>query len=190
MGTRNLTCVFHNGDYRVAQYGQWDGYPSGQGATILNFLRDTFDRELFLTKLADTYQPNEQQIDGMNARLKAEKKDVSALYPSMTRDTGGEILSLIQTSAPGLPLRLQTDFAADSLFCEFAYVVDLDKGTFEVFRGFNQGGPLHETERFAFLNEKAGRGYHPVKLLAEFKLDALPTLEEFLAQLEQQDNDE
>ena len=40
MGTRNLTCVMYNGEYRVAQYCQWDGYPSGQGAIALNFLSD------------------------------------------------------------------------------------------------------------------------------------------------------
>ena len=26
MGTRNLTAVFMDGEYKVAQYGQWDGY--------------------------------------------------------------------------------------------------------------------------------------------------------------------
>lgn len=25
MGTRNLTIVYSNGEYKVAQYGQWDG---------------------------------------------------------------------------------------------------------------------------------------------------------------------
>jgi len=38
MGTRNLTVVISGGKRVVAQYGQWDGYPSGQGATALNFL--------------------------------------------------------------------------------------------------------------------------------------------------------
>src|SRR5574337_1233174 len=38
MGTRNLTAVMMNGEYKVAQYGQWDGYPEGQGKTILEFL--------------------------------------------------------------------------------------------------------------------------------------------------------
>ena len=37
MGTRNLTCVVLDGKYVVSSYGQWDGYPSGQGKTILNF---------------------------------------------------------------------------------------------------------------------------------------------------------
>jgi len=29
MGTRNLTIVTSNGKTKVAQYGQWDGYPGG-----------------------------------------------------------------------------------------------------------------------------------------------------------------
>lgn len=32
MGTRNLTAVYIDGEYKVAQYGQWDGYPEGPGA--------------------------------------------------------------------------------------------------------------------------------------------------------------
>ena len=39
MGTRNLTCVVVEGQHRIAQYGQWDGHPDGQGATALNFIR-------------------------------------------------------------------------------------------------------------------------------------------------------
>ena len=35
MGTRNLTIVYYDGDYRVAQYGQWDGYPEGAGIEVL-----------------------------------------------------------------------------------------------------------------------------------------------------------
>lgn len=31
MGTRNLTCVVLDGEFKVAQYGQWDGYPEGSG---------------------------------------------------------------------------------------------------------------------------------------------------------------
>ena len=39
MGTRNATIVIKDNKTKVAQYGQWDGYPSGQGLTALNFLR-------------------------------------------------------------------------------------------------------------------------------------------------------
>lgn len=40
MGTRNLTMVKYNGEIKVAQYGQYDGYPSGQGLTALRLCRD------------------------------------------------------------------------------------------------------------------------------------------------------
>ena len=42
------------------------------------------------------------------------------------------------------------DFAADSLFCEFVYVVDFDKNTYEIFEGFNKNF-LDPNERFSFL---------------------------------------
>ena len=40
MGTRNVTMVIHKGETKVAQYGQWDGTPDGQGVTILGFLSE------------------------------------------------------------------------------------------------------------------------------------------------------
>lgn len=41
MGTRNLTIVIDKqGALKVAQYGQWDGYPSGQGAVVLEFAKN------------------------------------------------------------------------------------------------------------------------------------------------------
>ncbi len=51
MGTRNLTCVYLDGKCKVAQYGQWDGYPEGQGVTCLNFLRDEMVEPKFREEL-------------------------------------------------------------------------------------------------------------------------------------------
>jgi hypothetical protein len=39
MGTRHLTAVILKEKPKVAQYGQWDGYPGGQDLKILNFLK-------------------------------------------------------------------------------------------------------------------------------------------------------
>lgn len=183
MGTRHLTCVVKDGDYKVAQYGQWDGYYGGAGIDILSFLREKLNREKFLANLAQTFQPDDGQIETMNATLKAAGKSVAELYPSMSRDTGGDILELIQNAIEPIPLSLDTEFAADSLFCEYAYVVDFDKNTFEVFKGFNNT-PLAEGERFTFLNDKAKGEYQPVCHVKTYQLDALPTDEAFLADLE------
>ena len=40
MGTRSLICVVKDKQYKLAQYNQWDGYPSGVGTEILDFLHN------------------------------------------------------------------------------------------------------------------------------------------------------
>lgn len=39
MGTRNLIVVQHGNEAKIAQYGRRNGYPEGQGITILSFLK-------------------------------------------------------------------------------------------------------------------------------------------------------
>lgn len=39
MGTRNVTIIKYNGEERVRQYGQWDGYPTTALASIVKFLK-------------------------------------------------------------------------------------------------------------------------------------------------------
>ena len=46
MGTRHLICAISDDEYRIAQYGQWDGYPEGQGAAILEFLKSPMVEQL------------------------------------------------------------------------------------------------------------------------------------------------
>lgn len=202
MGTRHLTCVVSGGEYKVAQYGQWDGYPSGQGIDILTFLREQLNRDVFLTNLSQTFQPTEEQIKAWWLEVghdmessggfvdHAIAKRFSKNHPSLSRDTGGEILSLIQESGEPLPVRVYKEFAADSLFCEWAYVVDFDKNTFEVFEGFNHD-PLKEDERFYGVTCDSGNNsYHPVRHRKTYPLDSLPTDEEFLSELEPKEEDE
>lgn len=68
------------------------------------------------------------------------------------------------------------------MFCEYAYVIDFDKNTFEVYEGFNTT-PLAETDRFYSkeLYEYANTQYYPVKLKASFDLSNLPDTDEFLS---------
>ena len=113
-------------------------------------------------------------------------------YPQFSRDTGSGILNLIADADNGMKLRDDYNFAADSLFCEWAYVIDLDKNTFEIYKGFNQT-PLEANERFfgmvceRYANRKASDTYYPVRLKKVFSLLDLPTIEEFLEELEPPD---
>jgi hypothetical protein len=188
MGTRHLTCVCVNGEYRIAQYGQWDGYPDGQGLTALKFVRDQMDRSDFKRKVLATTEVSQEERSRRYAEVGHDgsewvSMDISNKFkerwPHLNRDMGAEILQYIQDQPEGLGIQRQLEFAADSLFCEWAWVIDLDKGTFEAFKGFNKE-PLAEGERFGFLKPDNPE-YYPVKKAAAWFLDALPTDEEFLA---------
>lgn len=178
MGTRNLTCVYKNGDYKVAQYGQWDGYPEGQGVTILEFLHKV-NMDEFKNAIDECRWITQEEIDEINKNIKnGEMDNWAKYYPELNRDTGGEILSLILFKNKTV-LQNSLEFANDSLFCEWAYVIDLDQNTFEVHSGFNKER-LSETERFYNL-ENNEKEYKPVSLVKSFDLDDLPTKEDFIA---------
>ncbi len=178
MGTRNLTAVMIDGEYKIAQYGQLDGYPSGQGITALNILRNQImrtplDADEFKRKVRATRFATDDETEG---------KTISD-FPQMSRDHGAKILEIVNQAQEGMILQNSIGFAADSVMCEFAYVIDFDKGTFEVFEGFNQM-PLAKEERFHAVPNAEKSNYQPVKFMHSWPLDQLPADEEFLETLE------
>jgi hypothetical protein len=91
---------------------------------------------------------------------------------------GANILNLVNDSEEDVIwLHDESAFVNDSLMNEWTYVLDYDKRTFEVYTGFNKS-PLHKHERF--YSNQSNRGYYPVKNVAIYSLDDLPTMEEFL----------
>lgn len=74
MGTRNLTKVIdRNGKTVVAQYGQWDGYPAGQGVNALYHLHNLSGIEYNLNKC---HFLSESEIDNINSILSASEKPI------------------------------------------------------------------------------------------------------------------
>lgn len=197
MGTRNLICVVKDNEYKVAQYSQWDGYPEGQGLTVLNFLREN-DMDKFRQQVDKcTFIEDDDFFDNAYAELGIDTKSgyismedankFASVYPQLSRDMGGNILDFVLNNDDAL-LKNSVDFANDSLFCEWAYVVDLDKNTFEVYEGFNKT-PLSEDERFYSSNVDDNE-YYPVKHVISFDLDSLPTEREFLDSFKSDDDEE
>jgi hypothetical protein len=195
MGTRNLTAVFYKGEFKIAQYGQWDGYPAGQGATALDFLRSKGNRARLRAKLADCVYVTEEEMQaalkklGIGEWMTSEESDrFHAEFPFIDRDHGANILRLVAGSR-SKTIRLQDSlsFAADSLFCEWAYVVDFDTNSLEVYRGFNtQGRPRGGRFSKLPLEKKSASGnqYFPIRLVRKFTLSRLPSKANFLKALE------
>jgi len=189
MGTRYLTCVVLGGEFIVAQYGQWDGYPERAGTHILNFLKEV-DMEVFkrkLTLLRFTTDEDNKVVDDFLKEIKSKdgwmNTEQSKLYknefPLLSRDVGSVILEAIVEAEHTNFITHSLDFAEDSLFCEWVYIIDLDKGKLEVYKGFNTD-ILSESERFFYLQEDTSKEYKPVKFKKDFNLNNLPTEEEFL----------
>jgi hypothetical protein len=178
MGTRHLTIVKFGGEYKIAQYGQWDGYPEGQGVTALEFIRKIVDSNLtneFAYKVKNCRWITEEEVAAIE-----EDRNWPHKHPELSRDAGAGILQMVMDSKNGLVLVNRIDFAADSLFCEWAWLIDLDAWTFEAYKGFNQTRPLTEKDRFYFLVDKEECGYHCIVKVAEWSIDNLPSNEDFL----------
>lgn len=194
MGTRNLTMVVKNKEYKIAQYGQWDGYPNGQGRSVFEFLTKTIDKEKFLQKLEECKFVSNEEIEKAYDVSRSDDK-FEKIYPFINRDLGAKILELVQEYPETPLLQNQLGFAGDSLMCEWGYLIDFDKDKLEVYKGFNKS-PLTSEDRFADPNlnleitdkvweneDKSYYSYHPIKKVAEFDINNMPTFEGFLTEI-------
>lgn len=202
MGTRNSVHVIVNKQTKIAKYCQWDGYASVRGVETLEVLR-SFLKPTKTKTFDERLQEMKQKVKGViaisNEEVNKRWKECGAddegyvtmevsdkfkqNYAHLSRDMGGgEVLKLVVEGKIN-ETNLDTEFVGDSLFCEWAYVVDLDKKTFEVYKGFNDK-PLKKNERFYEFDKKDNE-YHPVKLVKKYKLDDLPTKSKFLKEIEE-----
>jgi hypothetical protein len=157
--------VRHDGE--LLSYNHSDSYPEYLGVNLLGWLKEV-------------------EIGALGPRV-----DQIALVRSGDRcpdDPEKDWYSVLPQGDPEASLRLgvMSDdrlFPGDSLFCEWAYVINLDTGFFEVYKGF-QAEP-HSAGRFARLAplEAVGNTYYPVKMVAAYSLTELPSSEQFLSDL-------
>lgn len=133
MGTRHLTIVKSKGKTKIAQYGQWDGYPTGQGQTIADFLKKA-DLPKFKKQVDKLTEYTAKEIakaykdaghDGgewVNSDV-SDKKNKA--HPALDRDYGAGILELIHNGTV-TKVKLDESFKEDTTFCEYCYEIDLD----------------------------------------------------------------
>ena len=141
MGTRGLTKVIYKNQIIVAQYGQWDHYPEGQGVTLFHTLRDPDVVKRFIEKIPQIYYPSDSDVEAMckpfedgsmAGMMTFESGDKFAeKYPTLTRNTGGEIFRVIADwdDSP-IPIVRDIDFEKDEMYCEGVYTINLDSEFF------------------------------------------------------------
>ena len=158
-GTESLTCVVLDGKFRVAEHAQWDGYPSSRGADILDWLK-TRDYNRLVERVGNTFE----------GESSSPRSGELGWYSS-------NLVRIYDTPTP-VSVQLSIEFAGNSNLCEWAYVIDLDHKTFEVYRGLINK-PLDERERFAFLSRPSSY-WQPVKFLKRYPFNRLPRHHDFL----------
>lgn len=187
MGTRGLTVVKADGEYKVAQYGQWDHYPKGQGLTVLKFCQDHLskkkDRKFFKKKLDFVQNLSSDDIqklydgEGIHSQWITfdESQKLEVVFPSLHRNTGADILNIVLNAENNIPAQNEIAFAEDALFCEGIFLIDLDKSTFETYSS-------HYGDR--------NTRFPKLKLCSNYSLDELPSKERYLKDSERNEDED
>lgn len=154
MGTRNLTKVIDaEGITRVAQYGQWDGYPEYTGTRILSFISeykmlDKIEKSLSKVRFITPAESDEiyaPYTDEHGLMTMDQSAHFATMFPSLTRDTGCDILKVLVYSGNDIPLQDESDFENDDLFCEGVYTIDFSTRKFTTkWNGFEESFSLDE----------------------------------------------
>lgn len=154
MGTRHLTVVVSDSAVRLAVYGQYDGYPTSALADIRNALN-----------LPDAWEHCRQHIRGSVVVDEMRRGD----YETASIRVGyGIIAELVERPVVTVDALA---FGQDSLFCEYAYIVDLDRRTVELYGGFNKARAVG-----AFGGAKLDSDYQAVTFLLAWPSEALAAL--------------
>ena len=163
MGTRSSIGVHVNGKDKLT-YNQYDGYPTGMGVTIYEQVCNLI-REIgweAITKLAT----NLKQVKTDKEFTEAEKEKYGKYWEQVS--TGKDMYSLLRGLQGNLDEMLKVgimteynNFIKDSLFCEWAYIFNVDEKTFEIYKGFQTEKP----KAGRYKNCRKQRGYYACGLI-------------------------
>jgi hypothetical protein len=143
MGTRHVTVVKLDGKVKVAQYGQWDGYLSGQGKQIADFIErvklDKFKERVQSLKPISSKDLKQKWVEaGADPKSDSVSFDVAdkfkGRYPEFSRDTGAVVLDLIYAGQVD-QVQLDKSYKSKDSWLEYVYIMDLDKQTLEIYTG-------------------------------------------------------
>ena len=216
MGTRGAFGVII-GEQEKIGYNQFDSYPEGRGIEQLQWVRQiVFTKDYSFPGDFSKFKTLAEECEVVDDSTKPTKREKEALrgwtdlnvseqstddWYCLTRDTHGSIENMLRCGF----IYDNRDFPLDSLFCEWAYIVDFDQEVFEVYQGFQKklpkkgrwaGRPTKEEDAESYKlhlewcknNDREPwkpkvSEYKAVELIASYPFDALPSDEEFLSEM-------
>jgi len=165
MGTRYITCVKLDGEYKVSQYGGMGGHPQSAGVGCINHLKEIIPHlEKFKSQLNFVQLIPYDDEDVINT-------EATFVMPAHT------VLKAVNETAKNIKLYPSIEYAGESS-CDWVYVVDLDEEMFKVYKGKNRD-ISKEAPEFTQYVPKENLGYRAASLLQQYPFDKLPDIEEF-----------
>jgi len=182
MGTRGVTGFVADENWYVT-YNHFDSYPECLGMRVLEFCKQVKDWDSLrenvknLTLVNESDEPTEKQMKkyiGYYHNPNADKNLIKDWYWLLNDLQGEPILYEVENGNVKHMIDSHR-FLADSLFCEWAYVIDLDEMKLRVYKGFQKNHPDEKTilPKDVF-REKLTDDYFPVKMLYAYSLYKLP----------------
>lgn len=175
MGTRG-TYGFRINDQDRITYNHFDSYPECLGRKILTYASQTSLSQMKqaasrIVLVREQSRPTQAQIEKYkkHADLGVSTGKHEEWY-CLLRKTQGDLFPYNNSLKHMIDSQ---QFLLDSLFCEWAYIINLDFEQFEVYRGFNEDPSA--PGRYAGLSVKDNDDLFGVSLLHKLKLSELRT---------------
>ena len=180
MGTRGA-CGFYSQGTEKVTYNHYDSYPVGLGNQMIEYL-DTKDRDIDeirkdfdkIQLVKETSRPSKKQIkicrNAGLSDLTVSDKEITDWYCLMRLAQG----DLPQNVQSGLMIDSR-EFLYDSLFCEWAYIINIDNSLLEVYKGDQKSAGEGR-----YSNRKSSNSlseYYGVTLVAELDIKEIKTLD-------------
>lgn len=175
MGTRGSSGIIYN-EKTYLSYNHFDSYPSELGKNVLNLISKINIKEgwdHFKEKVSKLKEIKEKEITDQliiekykkYSDLSVSDKKLSNPYCLFRNLQGSEWINEVYNGNLE-DYKFDNKFVKDSLFCEYAYIINLDTMKLEFYDGFqkipqagNRFGQSHDED-----------GYYPVRLVSVFNL--------------------
>lgn len=175
MGTRGIMGLRIDGQDKLT-YNHFDSYPDGLGVDMVRDIKailanegiDWFkDKARNIKLVGKNSKPSDEEVEKLKqySDLSVGEQSYEDWY-SLLRELQGQLKAILEAGY----MIDSHEFIKDSLFCEWAYIVNLDDMVLEVYTGFQK--EKHGLGRYT--TSEPRDVYYPCALIATYPLIEIP----------------
>lgn len=180
MGTRGAIGFRIDGSDKLF-YNHFDSYPDALGEDFVKQVKELIkdaklaEKVRALAEIKEGEEPTPEDIERCKpyTNLSVSNQSTKDWY-CLTRGAQGNLHATLEIGKA----ELANDFIFESLFCEWAYILNLDDGTVEFYKGFNKDpkapGRYAKESKDKHAKERGRDAYMGCALLATFPMDKIP----------------